>query len=291
MLSIQLARIFNTDLISADSMQVYKGMDIGTDKMGSDIYGIKQYMIDICNPCHRMTVKEFKDMAEEILEEEFINKNKVPIVAGGSGLYIRAIIDGIDESPGEDRVLREKMYQDMEINGTEKYYEKLKEVDSEYAAKISMNDKRRILRALEVYRTSGIPYSSFQKSWKEGENYKAVMIGLKKERQSLYKEIEDRVDAMFEKGLVEEVKGLLDKGYGNCPSLVQAVGYKEVVGYLNKEISLEECKKKIKQNSRRLAKKQMTWFTRDERINWLSVDNYDNIIDLIKDTLKLIARG
>jgi tRNA dimethylallyltransferase len=272
-------------------MQVYKGMDIGTDKVDSSAFGVKQYMIDLCKPNHKMTVKEFQEMAEEVILEEFHKVKKVPIMVGGSGMYIRAVIDGVDESPGEDRDLRYKMDKDMELNGTEKYYEKLKKVDSEYAAKISINDKRRILRALEVYLTSGIPYSRFQKSWKEGARYKAIMIGLRKDRSSLYQAIEDRVDAMFEKGLVDEVKALVGKGYGNCTSLVQAVGYKEVVRFLKKEISLEECKKLIKQGSRRLAKKQMTWFTHDERIKWLSVDNYDNIFDLITDALKITAKG
>jgi tRNA dimethylallyltransferase len=290
-LGIEIAKIFDTDIISADSMQVYKGMDIGTDKVDSAVHGVKQHMIDLCYPDHKMTVKEFKDITEEILVEEFQKVKKVPIIVGGSGMYVRAIIDGIDKSPGEDRGLRDKMDQDMDINGTEKYYEKLKKVDSEYAAKISVNDRRRILRALEVYLTSGMPYSKYQKSWKKGARYKAIMIGLNKDRASLYQEIEDRVDMMFEKGLVDEVKGLLEKGYGNCASLVQAVGYKEVVRFLKKEITLEDCKKLVKQGSRRLAKKQMTWFTHDERIKWLSVDNYDNIFDLITDAVKLVAKG
>jgi tRNA dimethylallyltransferase len=290
-LGIEIARIFDTDIISADSMQVYKGMDIGTDKVDSSALGVRQYMIDLYHPDRKMTVKDFKDMAEQILIEKFQKAKKVPIVVGGSGMYIRALIDGIDESPGEDRVLRDKMSKDMESNGTEKYYEKLKEIDSEYAARISINDKRRILRALEVYLSSGVPYSKFQRSWKEGARYRAIMIGLDKDRPSLYQAIEDRVDRMFKKGLVDEVKELVKKGYGNCTSLVQAVGYKEVVRFLEKEISLEECKKLVKQGSRRLAKKQMTWFTHDERIRWLSVDNYDNIFDLITDAVKLIAKG
>jgi len=290
-LGIELAQIFGTDIISADSMQVYRGMDIGTDKVDSTAYDVKQHMIDICDPGHRMTVKEFKDMADKILIEEFQKVEKVPILVGGSGMYIRAIIDGIDESPGGSRELRDKIAKEMELKGTGEYYEKLKKVDSEYASKISINDKRRILRALEVYLASGIPYSNFQKSWKNGAQHKTTMIGLNKDRASLYKAIEGRVERMFEKGLIDEVKGLLKKGYGDCASLVQAVGYKEVVSFLKKEISLKECKKLVKRGSRRLAKKQMTWFTHDVRIKWLRVDNYDNIFDLTLDAVKLIAEG
>jgi tRNA dimethylallyltransferase len=290
-LGIEIAKILDTDIISADSMQVYRGMNIGTDKMDSAVHGVKQHMVDLFYPDHKMTVKEFKDMTEEILVEEFQKVKKVPIMVGGSGMYIRAIIDGIDESPGEDRDLRGKIDHDMEVNGTKKYYEKLKRVDREYAEKISVNDKRRILRALEVYLTSGIPYSKFQKSWKQGARYKAIMIGLNKERASLYLAIENRVERMFKKGLVNEVKGLLEKGYRDCASLMQAVGYKEVVRFLKREITMEDCKKLVKQSSRRLAKKQMTWFTHDERIKWLSVDNYDNIFDLITDAIRLVAKG
>lgn len=286
-----LAIALDTDIISADSIQVYKGMDIGTDKSDTGIYSVRQYMVDIFDPDHKLTVKEFSDQAASIIEDSFFKKKKVPVLVGGSGMYIKALIDGIDDSPGENEALRKKIEEGMDREGTEKYYRKLEEVDSKYAARISKNDRRRILRALEVYMASGTPYSEFQKSWRSGSLYDAVFIGLTKERAALYSDIEKRVDMMFDRGLVGEVEQLAEKGYKDSPSLVQAVGYKEVLEYLEGGISLDDCREKIKKNSRRLAKKQMTWFRQDDRINWFSTDNYDNIFDLIEDSLNLLYKG
>jgi len=287
-LGINIASLFDTDIISADSMQIYSGMDIGTDKINTGIYGIRQFMIDLFEPDHKLTVMEFKDIAIKVMFDEFLNKQRIPVIVGGSGLYIKAIIDDIDKGPGEDIAFRKEIEKDIEKNGPDKYYDRLLDVDKAYASKISKNDIRRIIRALEVYNLSKIPYSEMQKSWKTASPFNVTFIGLKKERTSLYNDIEKRVDDMFSSGLLREVKNLLKNGYDDCFSLKQAVGYKEVIGYINGDIDLDECKRLVKQNSRRLAKKQMTWFGRDNRINWLRVDNYDNIFDLIIDAIKII---
>ncbi len=289
-LGIKIASLFDTDIISADSMQVYRGMDIGTDKVNTSIYGIKQHMINLFEPDHKLTVMEFKDIAVRIISKKFLEKGRIPIIIGGSGLYIKAIIDGIDRGPGEDSGFREEIEKNIDIYGLDKYYKRLYEVDEAYALKISSNDRRRIIRALEVYSLSGTPYSEMQKSWEKETSFDVAFIGLKKERAALYGSIEKRVEEMFDSGLVEEVRGLLENGYSGSFSLRQAVGYKEVIEYIKENISLDECKRMVKQNSRRLAKKQMTWFGRDSRINWLSVDNYDNIFDLAIDTVKIIHR-
>jgi len=290
-LGIYLAKVLATEIISVDSMQVYKGMDIGTGKIDTGVYGINQFMVDIFDANHKMTVKEFRDIATEIIKSNFYSKKKIPLMVGGSGMYIKALIDGIDESPGEDKDLRIKMNKDINKSGLENYYKKLCEVDSQYASRINKNDRRRIIRALEVHMTASIPYSDFQRSWNSAARYDAIFIGLKKNRLRLYRAIEKRVDNMFEKGLIEEVKKLLDDGFSDSYGLKQAVGYKEIISYLNGDIDMDECKKLVKQNSRRIAKKQMTWFRQDYRINWLSIDNYDNIFDLIKDTLRLLQKG
>lgn len=289
-LGIEIASLFNTNLISADSMQIYQGMDIGTDKVNTAIYGIRQYMIDLFKPDHKLTVIEFRDIAIKIIIDQFFKKNRVPVIVGGSGLYVKAIIDDMDRGPGEDSRFREEMEKNIDMFGLDKYYKRLCRIDKTYASKISRNDKRRIIRALEVYDVSGIPYSRMQKSWKKETLFDVTFIGLKKERAALYGDIEKRVDEMFASGLVEEVRGLLNGGYMDSFSLKQAVGYKEVVEHIKGEISLDECRSLVKQNSRRLAKKQMTWFGRDTRINWLPVDNYDNIFDLVIDTVKVIHR-
>ena len=289
-LGIEIASLFNTAIISADSMQVYRGMDIGTDKVNTGIYSIKQYMIDLFEPDHKLTVIEFKDIAARIMYGQFLEKKRIPLIVGGSGLYIKAIIDNMDSGPGEVAVFRKEMEKNIDIYGSGKYYKKLYKIDEAYAQKISSNDKRRIIRALEVYALSGIPYSKMQKSWKKKSSYDVTFIGLKKERASLYADIEKRVDDMFDNGLLDEVRGLLKNGHADSFSMKQAVGYKETAEYLKGDTSLDECKNAVKQNSRRLAKKQMTWFGRDNRINWLSVDNYDNIFDLVIDAVRIIHR-
>ncbi len=286
---IVIAEFLETDIISMDSMQVYRGMDIGTDKYDTESHNIKQYMVDIFDPDHIMSVVEFKEICDRIIEEKFFSLNKTPIMVGGSGLYIRSVVKGIDKVPCGSKELREKLKDEIRKNGTRKYYLKLKEVDKEYAEKISENDSRRIIRALEVYELTGLPFSDFQRIWKyKDSTYDSILIGIKMERSRLYSLIEKRVDEMFERGLLNEVKVLVDKGYANCRSLTQAVGYKEVLDHLNGKITLEECIKEVKKNTRKLAKKQMTWFNSESSINWITADNYDNIFNLVADILKII---
>jgi tRNA dimethylallyltransferase len=289
-LGINIAQVLNTDIISADSMQVYKGMDIGTDKINTGKYGIKQYMVDIFEPGHSLTVMEFSDIARNIISDRFFQKKKIPLIVGGSGLYIKSIIDDLDKGPGKDPDFRNRIEEDINRNGLQKYYKELMEIDRDYALKISKNDRRRIIRALEVFHHTGMPFSRFQKKWLSNTVYNVSFIGLDKDRKLLYEDIEERVGQMFEAGLLEEVKNLLSTGYRDSQGLVQAVGYKEIIAFLEKKTSLEECVNEVKKNSRRLAKKQMTWFGRDNRINWIRVDNYDNMFDLIIDTLKILDR-
>jgi len=287
-LGISICGFLDTDIISVDSMQVYKGMNIGTDKINTENYGIKQYMVDIFEPDHKLSVMEFKNTAKNIINEEFIKSRKIPLMVGGSGLYVRAIIDDLDKGPGEDREFRKAIEDDIKKNGSKKHYNKLLKIDNEYALKISENDSRRIIRALEVFHFSGIPFSQFQKAWDRKADCEVTFIGLNKDRSQLYLDIEKRVEDMFDSGLVKEVKCLIEQGYKESFSLKQAVGYKEVIDHIEGKTDLAKCKDEVKKNSRRLAKKQMTWFGRDSRINWIRVDNYDNMFDLIIDTLKII---
>jgi len=271
-IGIILAKLLDTDIISMDSMQVYRYMDTGTDKYDTGRYQIVQYMTDIFDPDKNLSVVEFKNLCDEIIKEKFFNQSKIPLLVGGSGLYIRSVINGIDRVPDEDIKIRSRLKEEIKKYGTLKYYLKLKELDGEYAEKISENDLRRIVRALEVHEVTGLPFSSFQKSWKnKNYSYNAILIGMKMGRETLYRRIEERVDNMFEKGLVEEVKMLINKGYGECRSVSRAVGYKEVVKYIKGEIALEDCISEVKKNTRRLAKKQITWFKSEPKINWIRV--------------------
>ncbi len=288
-IGIIMAQLLDTDIISVDSIQVYRGMDIGTDKYDMKNFGVKQYMTDIFDPDHDLSIMEFKEICDETIKNNFFIKDKIPLLVGGSGLYIRGIISGIDPVPDKNKELRKRLKEDIENYGLEKYYLKLKKIDPHYAKKISENDQRRIIRALEVYEITGTAFSSLQNIWKNKKSeYEAVLIGIMMDRKKLYDNIDKRVDRMLENGLVEEVKKLIDNGYENCRSVLQAVGYKEVLKYLNGEITFEKCSGNIKRNTRRLAKKQLTWFNAEPKINWIRADNYDNIFYLIRDIFKII---
>jgi tRNA dimethylallyltransferase len=289
---IILARIFNTDIISIDSMQVYKGMDIGTDKYNSEEYGVRQFMTDIFEPDHNLSVVEFKEICRNTIKKEFFQKNKIPIMVGGSGMYIRAVLRNIDRVPRGNDSIRMELKENIKKDGIKKYYQELKKIDKDYAQKISENDHRRIIRALEVYKITGIPFSELQNAWRNSQyEYDTVIIGLEVEKSVIYECIKKRVKSMFEKGLVSEVEDLIRKGYKNCNSLSQAVGYKEVVRYLNGDLILDKCTSEVTINTRRLAKKQMTWFRSEPKINWIRTSNYDNIFKLIMDVLKLLEKS
>ena len=296
--SIYLAKILNTDIISIDSMQVYRGMNIGTDKYDTTRYGIKQFMVDIYNPDHSVTAVEFRESCRKLIDREFFLKNKIPLITGGSGLYIRAVLDDLEFVSGDNdnlteeifsNEIRNKIKQEIDETSLNNMFEKLKKTDPKYCEKISPNDERRIIRALEVYKITGKPFSYFQNKWNERESiYNCTFIGLIKDKKILHECIENRMNLMFEKGLVNEVLELIKNGYKNAYSLNQAVGYKEVIKYLEGKLTIEDCKKEIIKNTKKLAKKQITWFKADPRIKWISIDNYDNIFYLIKDIIRII---
>jgi tRNA dimethylallyltransferase len=235
---------------------------------------------------------EFKDMCRKVIEKDFFRKNKIPILVGGSGMYLRAVLRNMDLIPKANKSIRKKLNDSIKTDGIKKYYQRLKKIDKDYAKKISENDQRRIIRALEVYQMTGLPFSEFQNVWEDTrQEYDTVIVGLEVKKSDLNECIKKRVKSMFEKGLVNEVNNLVSKGYKECNSLLQAVGYKEVLRYLNGEIGLEECTSEVAANTRRLAKKQMTWFRSESKINWIRVSNYDNIFKLIVDILKLLEKS
>jgi len=286
--AIELASILGTHIISVDSMQVYKGMDIGTDKVDSG--AVKQYMVDLFEPDHYVTAVEFRKLCRDIIKKDFFAKDRVPILVGGSGLYIRAVLDKLGFAPGSYKEIRKKIREDIKREGLEKYYRKLQEVDPAYSKKIGPKDSRRIIRGLEVYQATGRRYSSYQNSWEKRESvYNTIFIGFNKDRAALYEDIDKRVCKMFDRGLVKEVKALMKKGYDRSYPLKQAVGYKEVASHTRGEISIGWCMELVKKNTRRLAKKQLTWFRADGRINWIRVDNYDNILSLNYEIIRIIG--
>ncbi|RLE12432.1 tRNA (adenosine(37)-N6)-dimethylallyltransferase MiaA [Candidatus Aerophobetes bacterium] len=278
------------EIISADSRQIYRGMDIGTDKVSRKIR--KKYphhLIDIADPGKVFTVADFKKLAEAVIKD-LQEKNKLPIVVGGSGLYIKAITSGIFPGPGANWQLRKRLLLKIEKEGLQNVYTELKRVDPLYASKIHPNDKRRLIRALEVYYLTGKPISEHQ-----GETYpykgKKLMVGLRwRERSTLYKVIEDRVDRMIEKGLVEEVKDLLGRGYDEDLPAMQALGYRQIVAYLKGKVSFDEAIRLIKRDTRRFAKRQLTWFKKEKDIIWLDREDYPSLKKLAEKIITILLQ-
>ncbi|MDF2839496.1 MAG: tRNA delta(2)-isopentenylpyrophosphate transferase [Clostridia bacterium] len=290
-ISFALAKKLNGEIISADSAQVYKYMDIGTAKISSEeMQSIKHYMIDEIAPDQSFSVAQFRDRADQYIQE-ITAKGKLPIIAGGTGLYINSLLDNLDftKSVG-DEDFRQNMQDIADNKGNEFLYEKLKDIDPKSYERLHPNDVRRVIRALEVYEFTGKTISYFQEESKKlPPRYQSAYIGLTMDRQRLYNRINQRVDAMIEKGLINEVRGLLDMGYSRDLVSMQALGYKEIVQYLEGELSLDEAMFILKRDSRHYAKRQLTWFRRDERIKWFDVEEYDDRQILVENIINYIA--
>lgn len=272
--SIQLAKKIGGEIISADSMQVYRYMDIGTAKVTpEEADGVPHYLIDEFDPDEEYNVMIFQQKAKAYMEEIWA-KGKVPILVGGTGFYINALLYDNDFTETEnDTSYREECYRLAQEQGPEVLFERLKEVDPAYAEIMHANNVKRVTRALEYHYLTGQKFSEHNAEQKEKETpYNAAVIILNMDREKLYERIELRIDLMMEQGLLEEVKGLLEKGY--TPDLVsmQGIGYKEFVPYFNGECTLEEAVTQLKTNTRRFAKRQLTWFRRQIEGLWVDMD-------------------
>lgn len=258
------------EIISADSMAVYKYMDIGTAKPLECMKRVKHHLVDVVEPSGYFDAKMFEEEAKRLIEE-IQRRGKVPIVVGGTYLYIQALLYGIDETPKPDWKLREKLYALAQKKGNEFLYEKLKAIDPKYASKIHPNDLRRIVRALEVFLLSGRPFSSYH-HW-DRPKLRHVGVFLTRSRESLFERIEERLKDMVENGLLEEIKKLLEMGYEKFLTSGQAIGYKEFVPCAKGEKSVEECLKEAVKNTKEQAKRQIRWFKKQ---GWYEI-NLDEV--------------
>ena len=282
-LSIELAKKINGEIVSADSMQIYKDMNIGTAKPTiEEMQGIKHYLIDFISPDERYSVADYKKDAKKAIKE-IINKGKVPIVVGGTGLYIDSLIYEIEYPEIEfDEEYRKELENMVEEKGLEYVYEKAKEIDPQAIEKISKNDTKRILRILEIYHATGKNKTQQEiESRKKEVEYDYKVYAINWEREKLYERINKRVDIMIEQGLIEEVKKISEK-YNKFPTAMQGLGYKEVVEYLKENCTKEEMIEKIKKETRHYAKRQLTWFRKNKQTIWLNgedsvQENIDNI--------------
>ena len=283
-LSIELAKKINGEIVSADSMQIYKDMDIGSAKPTiQEMQGIKHYMIGVISPDKRYSVAEYKQDAKKAIKE-IIEKGKIPIVVGGTGLYVNSLIYEIEYNDIEiDEEYRKKLEKIADTEGLEKLYNEACRIDSEAMKIISKNDKKRIIRVLEIYKQTGKTKTQLEIESRQKEvefDYKVFAIDM--DRKILYDRINKRVDIMLQNGLIEEVQNLLKK-YKNYPTAMQGLGYKETKMYFEGQITKEELVEMIKTETRRYAKRQLTWFRKNKETIWLDAEKTigENIAEII----------
>lgn len=289
-ISIKIAEKLKGSIISADSMQIYKHLNIGSAKpTKEEMGGIKHYLIDEIDPTIKFSVAEYQHMAKQYIDKT-IGEGRLPIVAGGTGLYINSLIYDMDFGKTQGNIeIRKKLEKEAEERGNKYIYDKLKEVDGESAKRIHPNNLKRVIRALEIVYTKGDNIKDFSKDTKENREYNYVLIGLIRDRKELYNRINMRVDIMLEEGLVDEVKNLIKLGLTDEDISMKGIGYKEIIGYLKGKYDIEEAVRLIKRNTRRYAKRQITWFKRYDQIKWFSISDYsNNKVKIVEDIIEFI---
>ena len=270
--AVELALKCGGEVVSCDSMQIYKHMDIGTAKPTADeMKGVKHHMIDIIEPNESFSVARFSEMARECIDDILL-RGKMPVLCGGTGLYFDSTINNINFIQMDtDEEYRKYFESAAKEFGNEYVYKILKRVDEESAESIHPNNLKRVIRALEIYKTTGKKKSELDKEQLSEPLYEPEITGLMRDREVLYDRINKRVDIMMEKGLVEEVSELIKMGIDTEATSMQAIGYKEIIEYLDGKTSLSDAVDKIKRESRRYAKRQLTWFKRNEKIHWINI--------------------
>ncbi len=277
-IAVKIAKKIGADIISADSMQVYKQMNIGTAKITEyEQEGVEHHLIDVADPSYKFSVSDFRQKADNILNELEKNGRNV-VVVGGTGLYIKSITEGLSNAPEGDFELRREL---EKIESVE-LHKRLSEIDCESAANIHPNNRKKIIRALEVFMLSGKPISWYNNNTKKNNNYDFIKYGIEMSREMLYDRINRRVDMMLQEGLLEEARFIYEN-YKNCETARQAIGYKELFAYFENKISLEKAVEEIKQGSRNYAKRQFTWFKNENDIKWFNLDmvTVDNVVESI----------
>ncbi|MDZ7372777.1 MAG: tRNA (adenosine(37)-N6)-dimethylallyltransferase MiaA [candidate division KSB1 bacterium] len=286
-LSLLLAEAMEAEIVSADSRQVYRYMDIGTAKpRPEDRRRVPHHFIDVRDPDEYYSAGQFGREAREKIQQ-LLGQGRLPLVVGGSGFYLRALFDGLFEPRISDPEVKERIRDRIRREGLPAVYAYLCRVDPEAAGRIHPNDEQRIVRALEVYEIAGEPMSHFFAQKPAPAPFGAIWIGLERPREELYHRIDRRVEEMFAAGLVEEVRQLLERGYTADLNALRTVGYREVIGYLQGEFTLDRAVYLVKRNSRRYAKRQLTWFRRDQRIHWVPAEEetIERIVSLLRNAV------
>lgn len=283
--------IVDAEIISADPMLTYKGFNIGTAKPSQfDQKKVKHHLVDILEPDEVYSAADFAKKAKIVIND-LLKENKTPIVVGGTGLYVRILVRGIFEAPKPDWDLRKKLEDESAKFGKEFLYNKLKEIDTTTAKELHKNDLRRIIRAIEIYERTGKPISFWKKFRQKPDGFDYVIIGVKRDRCNLYARVNKRVDEMIKNGLLEEVKSLLERYKPDSPAF-NGIGYKEMAEFLtgNSKNDLEKVVEKIKRNTRRYVKRQITWFKKEPKIIWIDIKDNDNSEDIVDIILKIYEK-
>ncbi len=284
--AIEIAAALGAEIISADSMQVYRYMDIGTAKPTSmERARIPHHLIDIVDPDEQFDARQYANMSQELVFK--LADRGIPVlVAGGTGFYIRALIHGLFESGSGNSEIRLNLKKEADINGTTGLYRRLRECDPDAAAKIHPNDAFRIVRALEIFETTGHPISTCHQEHRLAPPlFEVLKIGLFRQRELLYERINHRVDLMVEEGLVDEVKALLDKGFSSELKPLQSIGYRHIVDFFEGRLGWDATLQTLKQDTRRYAKRQLTWFNSDTQVKWMDADCPDEITNTVRTFL------
>lgn len=285
--ALRLAEILKGEIVNCDSMQVYQGFDIGTDKVPEELRKkIPHHLVDILMPTQQFTAAEFVHLAVPAVSK-ILEREHLPIITGGTGLYLKALVSGLFPLDKKDPLIRHRLQEEAEQKGLTHLRNKLKEVDPDYYNQIGANDKIRIIRALEVYYLTKKPISHHFKETKPPlHDFKIIKIGLKLERKVLYERIEKRVDDMFQRGIIKETKELLAAGVPENAPPFRALGYKQVLEFLRGEINREEALSRTKTETRHYAKRQMTWFKKMDGIEWFYPDDLEDIVGFIRKGIK-----
>lgn len=285
-ISIELALKIQGEIISADSMQIYKYMDIGSAKpTKEEINDIPHYLIDEIDPAEPFSVSDYQKLAKHYIQQ-VIRKGKTPVIAGGTGLYVNSLLYKMDfSSMPSDTSFREALEKEAEEHGNEYLHNRLKRIDMHLAERIHPNNVKKVIRAIEVYEQTGEIMKDFGESFIPNEDYQYILIGLTRHREELYDRVNKRVDVLIQSGLIDEVKSLLHSGLTEENISMKGIGYKEVIGYLHDEYDLEYAIWLIKRNTRRYAKRQLTWFRRYDHIKWYNLSEYIYKKDIISDIL------
>ncbi len=286
-IAIQLAQRLNAEIISIDSRQIYRQMDIGTAKpTPEEQQAARHHLIDCVDITQPFSVADFQSLADAAITD-IQNRGKQVLLVGGAGLYFRAIVDGLFKGPAADPSLRNRLEQEAAEHGVDTLHNRLRACDPESAGRIHPNNIVRVIRAIEVYELTGIPMSEHQQQWHpENQRYPFIAFGLTMPRGLLYHRIEQRVDIMLANGLIAEVESLLAAGYSRDNFALQSFGYKELITYLDGKCTYVEAVEQLKQNTRRFAKRQMTWFRKDTRIEWIDRESTPEVVDYIIQNIK-----